>query len=110
MLLPSRPELIIQPDFSGKDASDVDKELQLLAKQDFTVEGTKKRLRTRARMLVEYHQDAMEMAMHIAGKPEIINEISRAMTQDGLEHGGRPKKGTHSHPENSEAMQIYRSD
>jgi hypothetical protein len=47
MLLPPSPDQIIQQDFSVKDAPEVDKNLQLSAKQDFTSMALRKDLRKR---------------------------------------------------------------
>jgi hypothetical protein len=82
MLLPPSPDQIIQQDFSVKDAPEVDKNLQLSAQQDFTIDGTKERLKEKKRMTPEHHNETMKMGIHIEGKPEVIDEIASAITQE----------------------------
>jgi hypothetical protein len=80
-LLPPRPDQIIQPDFSVKDAPDVDKALQKSADQDFTTDGNKKRLNEKGRLMIDHHTSAMAMSILIESDPNMLLQIADALTK-----------------------------
>jgi hypothetical protein len=101
LLLP-RPDQIIQPDISVKDAPDVDKALQKSADQDFTTDGNKKRLNKKGRLMIDHHTSVMAMSIHIESDPDMLRTIANALERAKSENRGRPKKGFLSQPRTSE--------
>jgi hypothetical protein len=108
-LLPPRPDQIIQPDFSVKDAPDIDKALQKSADQDFTSNGAEKRLNEKGRLMIDHHTSAMAMSIHIESDPNMLLQIADALTKAKTERRGRPKKGAQSQPITDE-ITIYNED
>jgi hypothetical protein len=108
-LLPPRPDQIIQPDFSVKDAPDVEKALQKSAYQDFTTNGNKKRLNEKGRLMIDHHTSAIAISIHIESDPNMLLQIADALTKAKLEKMGRPRKGVQLQPITDE-ITIYYED
>jgi hypothetical protein len=84
---------LLPPDFSVKDDPDVDKALQKSPDQDFTTNGTEKRLNETGRLMIDHHTKAMAMSIHIESYPNMLLQIADALTKVKTEKRGRPRKG-----------------
>jgi hypothetical protein len=89
LLLLRKPEEIIIPDFSVKDSGHADKTFQLSNDQDFTINGTGKRLNQAKANNFKYYEDALNLTnlrindlKHIE---EIEDEIRRSRDFTGRE-------------------------
>jgi hypothetical protein len=90
LLLPPKPEEIIIPDYSVKDADDIDKTLQLSKDQDFTVNGTGKKLKQAKEENINEYKEALNIANLLKNDPKHIDEIEDAIRR-AREFVGRGK-------------------
>jgi hypothetical protein len=104
-LLPPRPDQIIVPDFSVKDAPDIDKSMQLSKDQDFTLDGTKKRMKERTSMTIDYHIRCMELSQRLEGDPKMLHDITDSYLRVSKgTNRRRPRKNIYSQPENKPTL------
>jgi hypothetical protein len=60
-------------------------------------------------MMAEFNQSSMSIAIDFQGSPQMLNEISDALTRSKSENRGRPRKGFSQRPR-SDKIKIFRDD
>jgi hypothetical protein len=80
------------PRLLSKRCPDMKKTMQLSAEEDFTLNGTREKMKKNDVMTFEYHNQCMQMTTRIQSIYEMIGEIHDAARRASKEHRVRLKK------------------